>query len=367
MRKTIGRGLALLVILSLALAACGDNTNTPVATTAAATTATTTAPVTTAATTAAATTLAATTQAAASTASVTTTAATSGEVSVTDGSGAKVTVKAPAQRVVCVGPPCIEILADLEILPAGSTFFNMVVKKEYFGEKSKQISEVGGTTAAPDLEQIAKLKPDLIIGEAGFNDELRPTLEKIAPYFLAKRAGLTEPYDNLRLVGQLTGKSDKAEEVIKKFDDKLAAYKAKSPKDKTFFYMSDYVLNPQVATKSSAICMFLAQVTAGCVLEPPSTANPRGMVQYSLEKIIQAQADTLIIGVNPSTDPAKASQAKKELEASPFWKELNAVKSKQVYEVDTQVWTRTQLRSIGIMLDDTMTKLYPTVFPKPLP
>lgn len=286
-------------------------------------------------------------------------------VSVTDASGNTVTAGKKAERVVCVGPACIEIMADLNMLPVGSTFMTLVKRNEFFGARAKEIAEVSGTTADPNLEQIVQLKPDLVIGEEGFTTKLREALKTVAPIYEVKVAGYAEAIKNLRDVGKLVGLTGQAEILVDRFNKKITAYAAKSPKDKTVLLMSDYAIKPTFTTEKAAFCLMLAETARGCPL-PPTGNMVRGRFEYSLERILEANPDVLFVGVNPTQDASKNNQSKQSMETNPFWKELKAVKNGQVFEVDTQIWVRTELRSLNLMLDEAMTKIYPGIFSKPL-
>ena len=56
-----------------------------------------------------------------------------------------------------------------------------------------------------------------------------------------------------------------------------------------------------------------------------------------------------------------------QLAADPLWSQLKAVQNKRAYDVDFSLYVGGRgMRSLGLALDDAMTKIYPNVFPKPL-
>ena len=63
----------------------------------------------------------------------------------------------------------------------------------------------------------------------------------------------------------------------------------------------------------------------------------------------------------------QAPDKRRELEASPFWRELKAVKAGRIHEVEIWPWGGYGTRSLGIVLDEALPLLYPQVFPQPLP
>ena len=94
-----------------------------------------------------------------------------------------------------------------------------------------------------------------------------------------------------------------------------------------------------------------------------STSPEPGALQYSLEKILDKDPDILLMESAATGEPLS-----KQLAANPIWSQLKAVKTGQVYEVRRDIYVAGRgPRSLGIALDDTMNKMYPNVFPKPLP
>ncbi len=111
----------------------------------------------------------------------------------------------------------------------------------------------------------------------------------------------------------------------------------------------------------------LAKVTnypwaAGANAAPASDHEP-GAIAYSLDKVLARDPDVLLIATLPG-----GPSLSKQLAANPVWSNLKAVKTHQVYEVDPSIYIFGRgTISLGLALDDAMTKLYPDVFPKPLP
>jgi iron complex transport system substrate-binding protein len=356
------------VLASLFLAACGDTpTNTTVATTAvpATTVAPTTARSTTAAaaTTQAATTtvVAATTQTAATTQAAT---GTGSALSFKDKTGETISLTKTPERIACLTGICLDILAELGVDPV-LYWDSTALLPQYFGDRAKNFIKLGGTFAEPNVEDIVRSKPDLIIGLAGNHNKIRDALKSTAPLALFDPATYNESVENLRTVGQVMGRSTQAEAAIKKFQSKLALYKEKSPKTKTaVFIWSGAVGSIGIDTAQAPYGALLAEVTK---YPWPSSALPNNAVRgiYSMEKLLEVDPDVIFAGAFMNVPSArKISDWGKE---NPLWGELKAVKNNQVYDVDVQIWiTPRGTRGYSLVLDEVMTKLYPEVFPKPL-
>ena len=367
--------LALLLLLSVSLVACGDNTATPVP-------ASTTAPAATLAATTAATSTAGTTTAATTAASTTAASATSGPITVTDGTKTTITIDKPATRVICVIWECYDVLLELGVTPVGvfqgyvDNAIGYLVKPEYFGKDLANIGRVGGeTTQSPNLEDIAKLKPDLVLGSTAAAINGREGLKNIAPiYALTQNTPGTydNMFTNLRDIGKLTGREAQAEAAIKRFQDKLTAYKAKSPKTTKVLVLCHYYSPP-------GICVMHTNLAVGAIMKEVTAypwdlpAGVQAATQFSLEKMLEINPDVIFVGQNYQLNPdGTTSLAKGELEtrdklkSDPFWSQIAAVKNGKVFELERWEVTGATL-ALGKLLDDVMTKTYPDVFPQALP
>jgi iron complex transport system substrate-binding protein len=391
--------LSLLFMgVALLLSACGDSTATispttaPAAATQAATTAaptSTRAATTQAATTAVTTTNAATTQAATTAAATTapattipatqaatTSAATTAPattvtqypMTIVDNSGVSITIPKKVERIVCLLRDCIDILFDLQLEPAAVSkdFSPIAFNPLFYGDKAKSFVLIGGNGFEPNLEEIAKVKPDLVVGISGFQEGLREPLKNVAPVFLIFPKTWAAALENLKAMGRMVDKAAQAEASANRFMKRLADYKAKSPKNKTVLYGATG--DPKtflISTDKTLICNLIAEV-AKCPWQLPANAGPygaAGLTSYSAEQVLAADPDAIF-----SLKREGIKTIDNLTQENPVWRELKAVKNKQFFAVDGEIWDNNGgIRSINIILDDLMTNLYPEVFPKALP
>ncbi len=292
-----------------------------------------------------------------------------GDLSFTDASGTAVTLTKSPERIVCLVSLCEDILFTLGIEPvAVNDKFGQ--NAEFWGDKAKSFTQLGGNFAQPNLEDIAKAKPDLVIGFVP-HIGLRDALKTIAPLYIMNPAKYQDSIDYLKTVGRLTGHTAQADAAGKAFLDKLAAYKAKSPNTKVPLLMFGNSVNFNIFTAGSLFGSVLSEATnypwpAPTAGQAGSADQEPGSLQYSLEKVLQKDPDVLLIE-SMNFAPGSPSLSK-QLEANPVWGELKAVKTKQVYEVRTDIYIFGRgTRSLSTALDDAMMKIYPDVFTKPLP
>ncbi|MEV6282554.1 iron-siderophore ABC transporter substrate-binding protein [Kribbella sp. NPDC051770] len=147
-------------------------------------------------------------------------------------------IKAAPQRVVSVGLIEQDALLALDVVPVGTT--------EWFGEKPGALfpwaKDKLGDRPLPTVlkdkdgiqfEQIAALRPDLIIGlYSGITADDYKKLTAIAPT-VAQPPGLPDYgvawQDAARTVGQAVGKPKQADELVKGIEDRFAKVRSEHP------------------------------------------------------------------------------------------------------------------------------------------
>lgn len=294
---------------------------------------------------------------------------TAGALAHTDATGTAVSFARPIERIVCLPGPCIDIAIELGMKPVGSNPKRTATHPGYYGENGVDgITFYAGTFDEPNLEEVAKLKPDVVIGLAGTaHEKLRDALKPIAPLIILSVRTPEEAYDNLRAIGRLTNRTAEAEAAITKTRDRLASYAAKSPKNLKALQITGSGTFFTIAPAPSLYGGSLAQVTA-YPWPIPAGANPNniGNVSYSLEKILEVNPDVIFVA-DLDADFGGPTLVK-GFESNPVWKNINAVKNGRVYQVGTVVWANNRgTRALRLQLDEALPLLYPQVFPSPLP
>jgi iron complex transport system substrate-binding protein len=287
------------------------------------------------------------------------------DLSFTDWTGTTRTLSKRPQRFVCLTGFCEDALFQLGLEPVAVN--DMLYKGPQFWGPNKTIPAIGGSFGAPNLEDVAKMQPDIVIGFQNIAGQ-REAIEKIAPLFIINPARFEDTINNLRIVARLTDRAYQGEQAIKKFYAKLNAYRAKSPNNRVPLLLFGNSTNFSIFTQPSMPGSIL---TAATYYPWPAEGGPLapdrepGSLQYSLERILEKDPDVLLVITQGSGAGGKLSEI---LAKNPVWGLLKAVKSGKVYEVSFQNYvTGRGLVSLGLALDDAMMKIYPETFTKPLP
>lgn len=240
------------------------------------------------------------------------------------------TIEAAPQRVISLGYGDEDAILALGIQP--------IAVRHWFGDPEHGVwpwAQAALGNATPEIlemgfgelnfEQITLLQPDLIVAiGAGLAAEEYETLSQIAPTVVTLAGYNTQmPWqEQLRLVGQATGRAAHAEAVIAEVEAQIAAVRE---------------AHPEFAGKSVAIAEYLEPgsyyifdadnvryrvlnalgfVMPEAVLAMQADSNYNGTI--SAERLDLLEADLLIWGVADSTQQA-------ELESSPLYQNLQVV------------------------------------------
>jgi iron complex transport system substrate-binding protein len=134
-------------------------------------------------------------------------------LTLTDGLGRQVNIASPAQRIVSLAPSNTEILFALG---AGS---QLVGRDEFsnYPAEAASIPSIGGSMGNYNFEQIAALKPDLVLASSLNTPEQVKSLEQLGltTYLLPNPTNLEGLYQNLSTIGSMTGSNSQAETLVK--------------------------------------------------------------------------------------------------------------------------------------------------------
>jgi len=142
----------------------------------------------------------------------------SAEISVTDDTGAAVTLKQQARRIVTLAPHLAETLFAAG---AGDRLVGTVDYSDY-PEAAKKVPRVGGYSRV-DLEAVVALKPDLII--AWYSGNAPANIEKLRgfgfPVYVSQPDRIEDVAREIERIGRLAGTSQAADAAAENFRARL--------------------------------------------------------------------------------------------------------------------------------------------------
>ncbi|MFJ3611154.1 ABC transporter substrate-binding protein [Streptomyces hydrogenans] len=188
-----------------------------------------------------------------------------------------------------------------------------------------------GTINNLNLEAIANLQPDLILGSQLRAADKYDELSKIAPTVFSIRPGFTWK-ENYLLNAAALDKTAEAKE-------KLAAYEAKAKKLGEDVGPNKPVVS-MVRYLPGKIRLYAKASFIGTILEDAGLPRPKNQqidelaAEISPEKIDQADGDWIFTGVYGDAKATKKDAA----QGNPLWKNLKAVKAGQAKDVPDETW-----------------------------
>ncbi|MEU2184765.1 ABC transporter substrate-binding protein [Streptomyces thermolilacinus] len=243
----------------------------------------------------------------------------------------KTEIKAAPKRVVVLDVGELDNVVSLGIEPVGyAPAEGDPNLPGYLAEDGGSPKSVG-TINSLNLEAIAGLRPDLILGSQLRAADKYKELSKIAPTVFSLRPGFTWKENYLLNAAAL----DKTAEARAK----LSAYEAKAKKlgadlgaDKPTISMVRYL--------PDRIRLYARASFIGTILDDAGLPRPKNQqiddlaTEVSPENIDAADADWIFTGVYGDVKKTKRDTA----EANPLWKNLKAVKSGQAVDVPDETW-----------------------------
>ena len=213
------------------------------------------------------------------------------------------------KQIVALGPHILDLLLSLDMQPAGYAEVFPFHGDDSFNNPSEQIPYLGnrvttqpvnlGDRSNPSLESLTRLRPDLILGEAGGLRQNYDLFSKIAPTLLwEQRTAKGKWQENLRQLAQALGHEERAEAVIAEYNQQIAAARdelapvvAKYPQ--VLLLGANQLVDIMVVNDSS----YLGEVLEGVGFElvsPPAQNKSELTTSISLETLPQLDDADLI-------------------------------------------------------------------------
>ncbi len=288
--------------------------------------------------------------------SVLTATPTAAPINLTDGLGRAVKLSQPAQHIVSLAPSNTEILFAIG---AGSQVAGRDMFSDY-PEAAKSLPDVGGSMGNYSLEQIAALKPDLVLAAEINTPEQVKALENLGlrVYYLSNPKTLDDLYANLEIVAKLTGHESDAAKLVTSLKTRVAAVDAKiAPISArpTVFYEIDASdpAKPYSAGPGTFVDLLITRAGGAnfATLAGIKDAYP----QVSLEQVVSANPTIILLGdALYGTTPESVAQR-------PGWDKIAAVQNKQVFAFDDNLVSRPGPRLVE-GLEALAKLLHPGVF-----
>ncbi|MCZ8514576.1 ABC transporter substrate-binding protein [Paenibacillus filicis] len=254
------------------------------------------------------------------------------------------------KRVVILTNEGTEALFALGVKPVGAV--KSWSGNPWYEHLTKRMEgvEMVGDENQPNLEAIAKLKPDLILGNKLRQEKVYPQLSAIAPTVFTERLQ-SDWQKNFKVYAEALGLKAEGDKLLAQYDQRIADMKAKA--------------GDSLKTKVSLVRfipgktrLYMKDTFAGFALDRIGFARPDAqnrnefMQEITKERIPDMDGD-VIFYFTWDNDKKEASAAEKEWTTDPLWTNLNAVKKGKAFRVSDDIWNSSGgIIAANLMLDD---------------
>ncbi|RNB82603.1 iron citrate ABC transporter substrate-binding protein [Brevibacillus nitrificans] len=259
-------------------------------------------------------------------------------------------IKGEPKRIVALEFSFVDALWELGVTPVGIAQEKETDVEGLLGQKIEYTPV--GTRQQPNLEVISSLHPDLIIGDLNRHKDIYQDLQKIAPTIILKSRNSTyqENLSSFAKIGEALNKTKEAEQRLAKHKEFIDEQKKKIPAGDSRKVMLGVF-------RADSLSAHGAKSFDGELLEMVGIKNaiqdaPEPTVKISLEQMVQWDPDVIFL---VEADDALLSEWKQ----NPLWNNIKAVKNKQVYNVNRDLWTRYRgLKSAERIVEEASEVLY---------
>jgi iron complex transport system substrate-binding protein len=262
------------------------------------------------------------------------------------------TIKGKPARVVALEFSFADALAASGVSPVGIADDNKPARIEALKQGITGYKTVG-LRSAPNLSTISSLKPDLIVADTTRDKAIYGQLSGIAPTIslTSVGAGYGATLATDLMVAQAVGKCDVMEKALTAHFQAMNQIAAKIPagEHRTVIYAD--VEPPDFNAHNGALWEPQILQTLGLKSVIPPKPGER-FEKLTLEQLFKYNPDVMFLGKNGQQAVVD------KWKTSPIWNQITAVKNKQVFMVDDNLWSVERgIRTSEVMLDEAMQHL----------
>ncbi|MFZ4453769.1 ABC transporter substrate-binding protein [Salibacterium aidingense] len=218
-------------------------------------------------------------------------------------------------------------------------------------EEDMEGVEVVGTESQVNLEQIAALDPDLIIGNKMRQEDVYEQLNDIAPTIFEERLR-GDWQANFELIAEAVNKEEEGQAVLDEYDQRIADIQeqAGDKLDQEVSVVRFTAGDVRIYQKDSFSGIILDQI--GFNRPEPQDEEELAIMEATKEQIPLMEGDVLF-HFTYETGDGEATSVQEEWLEDPLFQNLDVVQEGNVHEVSDAIWnTAGGVRAANLMLDD---------------
>lgn len=285
----------------------------------------------------------------------------SGQVTVADALGRRVTLEERPKRIVVTSASFLE---PLEAVGGADQLVGRPDSKTQMPDYAKKLTSVGKVYQI-DVEKVINCNPDLVILNKGMNDNLVDTLTQAGiPCIVLDMKSYNDVKQSIMTMARITGEVAKGSDLVNQMDGKIQAIKSKIPAQQSCRVAIIHSTNQGLSVQlDGSIAGSIAKMLDWENVADKDTplANDPDTAPYSLETLAEENPEFIFVTSMGDADELKANM-EQTIQSDPAWQSISAVRDGHIYYLPQNLF----LLSPGIHYPEaveTMAKcVYPGVF-----
>ena len=250
-----------------------------------------------------------------------------GPIKITDTSGHTLVLKQPARRVISLAPNLTELMYAID---AGD---RLVAVSDYsdYPQAAKELPRIGNAIST-DIERILALKPDLILTwKTGTPTTTQEYLRRLKlPVFELEFRKLDEIPEGMKILGELTGKTARANSVARDFRSKLNGLRKKYAGRESVSVFYQVWDQPLMTVNADHYISDLIQLCGGRNV----FADLHSLVSaVDIESVIGRSPEAIVSAINDNRSHQWQEQWSR-------WKIIPAVKNNRIFSIPPDLLSR---------------------------
>ncbi|MCP1144504.1 ABC transporter substrate-binding protein [Lysinibacillus endophyticus] len=261
------------------------------------------------------------------------------------------TLENTPERIVILTNEGTEALLELGVKPVGAVqSWTGNPWYDHIADEMKDV-EVVGLESEVNIEAIAALQPDLIIGNKMRQEAIYEQLSAIAPTVFAEDLRGNWK-NNFELYAKAVNKEEKGKEIIDAYDSRIADLKEQLG-DKLNMKVS------MVRFMAGDVRIYQKDSFSGVILNQLGFARPESQdvdefaIKGATKEQVPLMDGDILFYFTYETGDGAATELEKEWLEDPIFKNLEVAKKGEVHKVDDVIWnTAGGVKAANLMLDD---------------
>ena len=248
------------------------------------------------------------------------------------------------ERVIVLDSPHLDALVSLGITPVGAPEVRVGEGfPAYLADDLKDTKPIGGI-AEPDIDAIANLAPDLIIGAKVRHEALYDQLGAIAPTVFSENSG-TDWTEQAEITAAAVGKSEEMTGLLRGIDERAAEVGEKVGAKGTTASI--------VRFRPDNFRLYGPQTFSGSLLTKMGfELGDRDWNEYSMMELSPELYEQIDGAVAFYMSPGGNADASSQKTITKLWSGIPAVKGKKAFEVQDDTWmVGIGVTGAGLVLD----------------